>query len=311
MKRERKRVYAATGPDGSVWFSVDGAEPRSSGRTPGEFLRSRYCEGAADVRILAAESASGLIRDAFDASEEGGWVVFLAGPGLAQGPAARTPAGLVAAAVRASGEGPSPPPSLGGWHVMAEEERVPYALAALRDGDPPDLGLAEAAARHDLWRRVGYADPVDVAAASRVIAAIRDPRWFVKPGHPDSPSRLHAYFGLGCNHRFGAARRAWLERAWGLEDAVGGRADGSDPRAFVHAHFRAHLHPSGLQGATVRAGKYFLDYIRAVWLDMLYPEVGDGLFAPEHFFAAAKGGDADFVGAASRAYRRHVYDAGP
>lgn len=311
--KQLKSVYATTA-EGVVWFAVGQARPRSSGKAPFEFLEGSYCRDADEVRVLAMPQNSPLIRDAFAHSLGTPCKVYLAGPSMVPaGATAADPSEVVIAARATAGRrGPVPaeavggrPSSLGGWHLMRALEWQAYILAAaVVEGDV--IGdFDEEFADHPVLRRIAFAAPLDRTAALRVVAEIRDPRWFVDPDKPESPARLASYFGLGGARARNVGRRLLVDDAWGRDAAVAGEGDPDDPRAFAVAHYRSRRDEYGEDAAAARTSRFFLEFIRRAWLEALHPHVGDGLMAPDLFFARVDRGLGDRAGSAG-AYRRSM-----
>lgn len=281
--------------DGELWISRGGECPR---RFPGDrerFLASLLFRGSDEVAIAATAGGSRLIVDAYDRCAELGIPLWLCGPRVATGPRPWTrPRSLVAAVSALATSEDRLPASLGGRHRMTEFERGIYGAAAALERTGTDWPAAAAIGGHALVRAMGFAAWLRTPRVCRIIAEIRDPRWFVDPIKPNAMSPLYARFGLG-GRSLGSRRAAVVRSALGrqLEDGP----LGTDPRRMLfrrhHAFHRAVREPRTAEAATSR---FFLRVLRAVWLALLHPDNSDFLeFGPlfEAAFTHGASGDAD------------------
>jgi hypothetical protein len=209
-------------------------------------------------------------------------------------------------------------PAMGGWHEFGEADYPSYAIASVEDYHrlPFDLGRLRMTmlARHPAWPGLSFIAHLDLDKLAQLLGVILDPRWYVSlrtPRHGsdiapyyDDAAKLHAYLGLDPRTMAGvlglikpcgsyALCRLVLE-TW---SATVPKPNEQAPGYFLWRRYRRE---NGPLKAALRASQMFVDYLRLVWFDALYCDhtasrraapgkrpVGEGLFAPDHFFSDA------------------------
>lgn len=89
--------------------------------------------------------------------------------------------------------------SLGGWHVVTEDDRTIYEMVAAskqRDTSPRGTRLVDLFSKHPLSRYLAFVETLDEVCAAKLVAEIIDPRWYVDRANPSRVSRLQSYLGL-------------------------------------------------------------------------------------------------------------------
>jgi hypothetical protein len=273
--------YAHTGPDEEVFLCDVSGPPRASGLTCAEFATE--C-GARPVRIVALPENAALITSL---AECGAGRVEIGRPNniLWAHLVATGPKSVLVHARSAAPEAPS----RGGWHGLTELDQASYALAAhYRSGGGHDDAAARLYARHPARPALDFITHLDHEAASRLLAEILDPRWFIDPDQPDRDARLKCYLGLTSNQNDGSEprrrRRALVRSAWhGSGDRYG---DCDEPRYFLWRTWYACDPENGAEAADAVVSRRFISYLKSVWLDSLLGGAwcAGGLFLPEYWF---------------------------
>ena len=182
------------------------------------------------------------------------------------------------------------PAALGGFHPATAADVGTYGAVAAWCGNSrlSDAARIELLHNHPARGGLGFLDPVDWAAATRLLAWIVDPRWFIDKDHPDRNSRMRSYLGLSPAvvraDASGAAGDALVDRyrtvrdVWNLN---GPATDGA--RDFLRRYCR----DTNDGVAVLRTSQFFIDYLRHVWLDaLIHTATGRSfqIFLPERCF---------------------------
>jgi hypothetical protein len=278
---------------GAVWY-LDGEQmPFCSGSDANEFSADFRTQTASRFRVVAFPENIPLILALYNnCSRKEEFPLEVCSPLCCEGADRQDPELLL---YRMRGYGL--PPSLGGWHRFGPLDLPSYLLArALHPGagaaGDADAGLVRLYMRaHPAAVSLRFPDHLDELQLARLIAMVIDPRWFVDPHEPDSPSKLEQYLGLTPKNADDAAKgdTSWradrcrlVKRVW---DNLRDPADPNDhgPRRFVYRERR--------RGGAVwdlKASRLFVDYLRQTWTASVCagPQRGR-LFVPEYFFPFA------------------------
>jgi len=213
-----------------------------------------------------------------------------------------TGAGPLASAARSSRLN-TLPGSIGGWHTATETDFISYMIcAAIQRED--ELSASELLTRHPAYAAFSFLHGFSALHAARVVAHIRDPRWFTDADNPDRQTRLNMFLGVTGRIMSGvlagnAAGTVREQRANDVLDSFGGRdmLNGhtalSNVRPFIAVRFATAK--KGPVDAALRITKIAMSFVRRVWLAADYAH--DSLFVPEYFFVNA---------AEARDFRRHI-----
>ena len=185
------------------------------------------------------------------------------------------------------------PKVIGGWRSFDNSDTAIFQLGHA----PPVPALrAGIAMHHPTWDSVRFIRGLSPVTYADWLAAVRDPRWYVDPAHPESTSRLEAYLGLRPttqravflrpNKDSGDVGRCRLTMACWFDQ----NACLSDPRNFLMRIYSEHLRdgrPREL--AAVRASQAFVRFVRASWMNAVKStHTSDCLFDPREFLKQAE-----------------------
>ncbi len=194
--------------------------------------------------------------------------------------------------------------AVGGW-IQVTPQVIP-ALKCCRDRSKV-IGTS-LHTQLPFWRDITFLDYVDTTNLVRVVAAIRDPRWFLSDEDTTSYRKLSLYLGLTphsmasamcMEHGSQQVRRCYSAlRTW---------QQGNDPPAgrllasqFLWRVWRRYENPVI---ANLRATQAFIDYLIRIWHKRLFPEGHPHaalLFDPSVYFTEE----------ISEAYKSHMMAAG-
>lgn len=184
--------------------------------------------------------------------------------------------------------------SLGGWHRLTDAHVTAYELAvAVEQHDAGVLtwiAVERLLQQHMAWTDLQWILGLCPLSTARLLATIRDPRWFVDWRHPDRLSRMRAYLGLSPRVLARAAvptaetppaataagRAAMTHACWGSQQYLGD--------SFLRRYART---KEGVIG-TVSACHALLVYLCCTWRERLhFAETGRRieLFVPEYLKA--------------------------
>lgn len=196
------------------------------------------------------------------------------------------------------------PASVGGWVQV-----TPQVIAALRCcHDRSKIVGSSLHTQLPFWRDITFLDYVDTSHLVRLVAAIRDPRWFLSTEDSISYRKLSLYLGL-TPHTMAAAMcmEHGEQRTRRCYSALKTWQKGNTPpdgqlRAsqFLWSVWRRYENPVL---ANLRATQAFVDYLVRIWHKRLFPE-GHAhaalLFDPRVYFTEE----------ISEAYKSHLMAAG-
>lgn len=211
--------------------------------------------------------------------------------------------------------------SQGGWHEATPIDHVTYQMTTrvhlptpAADHEDQLLALLQ---QHPTWPAISFLANADLLAAARLVALIRDPRWYVDPAHPNRSAKFRSYLGLNdWNVRQVLSGKAssgqYVARCRCVIDTWTGGQTASRPRppaldAPAYFLWRRAYEEQGQWGRGVlRASELLVNLLHAVWLNAFDPQ--RELFVPEYFFARKGRAVAvvDQQGAVAAAFRQHV-----
>ena len=146
---------------------------------------------------------------------------------------------------------------------------------------------------HPVWPSVSVIPHLDHSCVARVLAYVRDPRFFVDSGSPDRLSKMKKYLGLTPFHQKEAKYGATEEVHVRLLTTVGCWR-GQDPtkedlQKESYFLWRMLGRIDCPERAYLRVTQKWIAFLRHVWMDVLNKRMGPDkmLFVPEHFFSPA------------------------
>jgi hypothetical protein len=190
-------------------------------------------------------------------------------------------------------------PSQGGFDLFREPQEAAFTLAYHRKqlgGD--ERQLLEILRKHPAWPAVSFVSGISIPHAASVLAAIRDPRFFVSVSRdPDSSVQLNSYMGItiknveaclstslqpqGFATHTPKARCSYVVSSWlPIREPVGEQAD------FLTKFRRAH---AVNREADFEVSKLWLRFVAEVWKGELEvyrnrPQAKELAFDPSYFF---------------------------
>lgn len=178
------------------------------------------------------------------------------------------------------------PAAYGGWHVVTSVDLATYRMLT-----SPDQA-AVLAVQHPVMRYLLFIPGLDLAAVSRLLCEVIDPRWYVVPEHPYRVATLQAYLGVsprnlwelrrGDARRRSTARLQLVRQAW----VAGEHYPLTMPGNFLQ---RIYVRGGCTARSCLRACRRFVLYLHHAWLQVLH-EASYGypnqMFIPEAFFAS-------------------------
>lgn len=282
-----------------VWSACGTSLPLNTSITPNDYFNS--CP-AIEVMIMGTPANASLVVAAYEAKQRGDIAgVKVCSPAISS----RVRRQIPEAALFDSLSLGYKQPSTGGWHDLEPSEYPSYVLATASFSKVPVGILTELVEQHPIWPHLSFVRGVSPSDVASLIGTIIDPRWFVNPQHPDSVACLQSYLGLlrgtqyrvidGCRgikeDRFRLIRDAWKGSNKFSEDELL-----CDPRLFLWRTAGGYKHDGSADNKIdLVAGQRFIKFMRAVWLQVLYPT--QELFVPEYFFHRLD---------EATAYREHV-----
>lgn len=281
----------ATATAGGIRFTRGGQAVRKFDGSVDRWLEGRYLEGVDTLHVVALPVNSALIAAAARIVEARGVAIHLRSPLLLPFRKQREDAGVVLAASRQSMEPQERiAPSAGGWHRMMPSEGAVYRAAAMLAAGDDAKAMIRELEGHPLWLRLKFINPRNEETLARVVAALRDPRWYVDLQKPTSQAKLYAYMGLSfdlAEDDDSVLRRDDAVSAWRIADkAPSGTSQ--HPRGFLWRHF--YKSEAAAMRRERSTTKLFLRFLRSVWTDLLAAEAGrrgEPLFVSQYFFDEA------------------------
>lgn len=280
--------------DGIIWY-LDGQElPVCSGSDLREFMQSPRIQQSSLFHVVATPDNTELILEVYlKKHHDPNFRLYICTPLLCHSASERADPEVVLVRSRrfmlAS--------SLGGWHQFGAHDYPSYMLAVQeRRGEVSDQSL-QILHNHPVWPALSFASSEQHACA-RLIAVIRDPRWYIDQHHPERTARLEAYLGLTVHNvrmAYSGAAHSYKSRQFNprcrivmdcwhrcMESVMQSDPSLQAPGNFVYRVWAKHATTDPIKGQ-LRAAQTFLRFLRHTWLDSLY-HGGDGLFVPEYFF---------------------------
>lgn len=281
-------------PGGGVWFADGNTTPLASGLTPAEFLPRLQSRQNVQLRILGTDANAGLITLAFQHCALHGGQLELATPLVCESSQELTNPAVALYRMRQC----RLPASLGGWRVGTAVSDYPtYALCDQLHKSNGNFTqhVSQLLYVHPVWHDLSFIGGVSPEWCARLIALVRDPRWYINCAHPDRISRYRGYLGLIMQNqrlvssgqlssvpvqRCHTVLRCWCPEA-GVADELQER-----PEFFLWRIRRAA--GGGTQGDLV-ASQQFATYLWFTWLQAIHtnsPRYGgcEQMFAPEMLF---------------------------
>jgi hypothetical protein len=333
-------IYTSTGDlhvtlsgSGQMWFARGGADPRETDQTLTELLNGPLGGGVSSLWVVGTPANSRLLCEAYPIAAAANINIWAVSPILVKGARQWADAKVVlmaglesALAYQAGKERKAA--SLGGWHRVTEGEMPFHRAHAAMAEKAKGSALVKILHEHPLWKRMLFVYPGDIAALARILAHIRDPRYFLPdkplderyPRFDDLMSPLEQYCGLGQQgsqsmNEVYRQRALLLGKAWAAFEAPGMEATAPEgflrlycmQRHLVRSESAAHV-ATAAQDAIADTNRLLLAYIRHNWVDT-QTRTGDGLFVPEHFFGDAFRGSKlppDAVARIVAGWKRHV-----
>lgn len=281
----RSEVIHATATSDRIYF-IRGGKAIRHFRLPAEdWLASSFCRDIPEIRIIALPGNAALIA----AAAEAGRRILLASPLMLRTRRSRNSheqvlnCAMVLSAVR-----PGISKHRGGWHLMQPDERCIYRAAAALAAGEDDAVLISLLANHAVWQRIRFMFPCDEGRLARLLATLRDPRWYVDISRPSNLSKLYSFMGLqrDINETRGPNNRDMAIGVWRTGIAVPAGIT-RHPRGFIWRYFCKY---DGSQVMRERkTTRLMLRFIRTVWLDYIaaadgYAGISEPLFIPEYWF---------------------------
>ncbi len=283
---------------GIVWYGHDRCFAEDSGLTPVPFLKEHeqfgfQLDGVQQARLLGTASNAELIvalqqqrrRRPRQLGVQG---IQLASPAVCPSSGCRSDPHQV---MQLLWQPTTSGYTSGFWHDLSEKEFPTYALinrlASCDDGRLDDR-TTRILHYHPAWPALSFLPTLSPWAAANLIAQIVDPRWFRDLTHHNRLSRLFVFLGLTPENvaAFVDGRRGprhfdrfrFVLDAWSTRGAYTVNID--DPRNFLWRILRHHQGKNGL----LTASKWFVRFIREVWLHELGSREPEAVFVTGDFF---------------------------
>lgn len=183
--------------------------------------------------------------------------------------------------------------SMGGWHVVKQEEQPAYALACyLQKYNKVDDYARRLLKAHAVWPALSFIPHINIDACCELIALILDPRWYIDFVHPGRGSKLRKFLGLDLKTLIGVCKQGTRQRQHDrcklVLDSWSGEKDLSQieqPNYFLFRIFRDRSSKGPFIG-TLRTSQAFIEYLRLTWLAAIGVNNNQSelLFVPHHFF---------------------------
>ena len=216
------------------------------------------------------------------------------------------------------------PGSVGGWRSLTKGDVAAYFLSASKDlclrqaDDRRDKWINGLLRSHPAWPAVSFVADYDRNSVFLVLAAIKDPRWYVDSQHPDRVSRLMSFLGVipsnfdaskKPKYRFNnatLAARSWLGQ-FPRESNSSIRPDNNSvvylPNYFLWRRMVT-TNKTKWPKDVSRTTAAFWTFVRNVWLDNVTPN--SELFVPDYFFNGNSDYPVDASGYTSMHYKNHA-----
>ena len=276
-------VHATATADG-IYYTRGGKAVRHFKQPAEDWLASTFCKDIREIRIFAMPENSALIAAAAGAS----FRVLLASPLMLDTRRARhnpnrilnRAMDLTSLQIRISGH-------RGGWHYMQTDEDMFYRAAAALAAGASDATIVALLERHPIWQRITFMSPCDEVLLAKLLATLRDPRWYVDVTRPGSLAKLYTFMGLAMDLRLtqGPTNRDMAISTWRTSEATP-QGVTRHPRGFLWRHFCKS--DDGQLKRERKTTRLMLRFIRSIWLDYIaavdgYAGIVEPLFIPEYW----------------------------
>ena len=300
---------------GNIWFAGDSGSVTSTNQDPQEFVSRRLCD-TETVRLLGLPSNAALIAWLYQSSEQEGHphLAQVGTPAVCNKQQLQDPAQAMFQMQEVDGL----PRSKGGWRKIDKHDFASALVqCAFQEGKFDNID--DILASHPAWAAISFNPTMDLLESARLLAEIRDPRWFVDTKKPERFARLRSYLGLtqrniryvcGWDHEnhgpgFNFERCKITLNAW-LGSNNARHTFETDPRDFLRRRVRQYpvKEIEDTTKAILRGLTMYVNFIRLVWLETASPHGGE-LFAADHFFAS----DSEHMQPkVLKAWKKHVAD---
>ena len=287
---------------GHVWYGHDHCFAEDSGLPPEEFLKEHthfgfFLPGVQQARLLGTAGNAELIVALHSHRRRrpkalAGQRIQLASPAVCPSTGCRAdPAQVMQHLWQPTTSGHT----AGFWHDLDEKAFPTYALINAL-AYCPEGKLDDRATRilhyHPAWPALAFLPTLEPWAAANVLATIVDPRWFQDLTHHNRLSRLFVFLGLLPENAraFVAGVRAGrhFDRFRNVLDAWSTNQSGPinlhDPRNFLWRILRHQQEKEQNKNGLLLASKWFVRFVREVWLHELGSRTPEAVFLPGHFF---------------------------
>jgi hypothetical protein len=289
---EESTLKLHTGADGVVWYADGTCFPVSAQTNHAGICESRLFDRPRSVRVLGTEANAELLLELYRRRGDRVDRLELASPTLCENGKELQDPTIALFRMRQC----LLPSAVGGWHVATDGDYISYALLCRlkqHDGWLDDEGrrLLEL---HPAWQDLSFLRGLDMQFVARVIARIRDPRWYVSALLPERMNRLRRFMGLDPHTQQRVSNGKQLvvheiERrnfdmlaAWQKLEPPG-IAEMQIPGNFLWRVW--HSAGRGYKG-DLRGSQMFLAYLYYIWLQGLNRQQGD-VFDPSRIFKNA------------------------
>jgi hypothetical protein len=265
-----------------IWYLAGESSPVCSQESYPAFVRSPVLRRAAHVRVIGSAANADMVIDLWQRRVKGNLEsVQLCSPAVTERRTVLDDPQTALYAMKAYGD----VPSLGGWRNVESADLASFRLAAQTYFDR-DLLIG-----HPVYKSMTFLVGLDESALFDLLASVIDPRWYVDPAAPDESLRLFDF--LGINHRnyqrlqrYQAPTSEQERLAGRVRDVwICGRNSPTHlPGAFV---LRAGYCVKGVAERELMSSMAFVEFLRAVWLNVLDSSHRGRLFVPELFFQEA------------------------
>lgn len=289
MIAEELTLKIHTAPDGIVWYS-DGTRSPCSSRMPSHnFVTGPLFTRPRSIRLLGTEGNVDLLVGLYQQLGQSVARFEVASPLLCSTRRELQNPQIALFRMRQC----SLPPALGGWHTMTAGDYVTYALAKrLREnaGDLDATGL-ELLRRHPAWSSLCFLQDLHPYFVAHVVAAIRDPRWYVASDTPYRTNKLRRFMGLDVQQQAQVSSSTSLvidaqaRRNFCVLAAWQHREPPSAAEMQIPGHFLWRIWHAAGRGARgdLRASQMFLSFLNYTWLQGLNRQQVD-VFDPTRIF---------------------------
>ena len=282
--------------EGTLWFGDGTRNANASNLGPREFISQDWLQAFERIQVLGFSTNARLICELLNkrgASPDMLPAIIQVGtPSVCSSAAARSDPNVV---MRQMAEVHTRPPSLGGWHEVTIQDFIQYGLLLELEetGGEYSAAIGRLMSIHPAWPALSFIPSRDEGMGAKMLAIIRDPRWYADVVHPNRTSKLFSYLGL-MEGNMSSVTGGFLEdnkkakgmhadradivfRSWACGKS---HAEDNTPEGFL---WRVLAEAPTKQKGMLKACKRYVSLVRNVWLDNLAAP-GRTLFVPEYFF---------------------------